>query len=333
MENQRDTHRDAQPGTRQGHHHYHHHFDDSRPHKRLCCRPACGQLAVATLRYSHAERIVLLGPLTEESDPHSWDLCERHASRVTPPQGWTLQRDTQADNMMALFHSVNPSDAGADDEGLRRPGRSGGVGRGTAAGAGTSVETEAAGRARTGAGAAGTGAGAASSRYGQSAASNSPIIGRFGTAAAVQRATRTTSGNTATPSPLSAPNRATPVSRAVEDIQETILRLDRLSSRTAINRHTPPPPDPEDDDAELEQWEEDLMSPLLEAAKERAQDRKLWRGRGEENSRAGRHRRVETTAVFDDHGTTETDFRHPSLRNLAGTRRFRLHALPDPEDS
>ena len=30
-------------------------------------------------------------PLLEERDPHHYDLCDRHAGRLNPPQGWQLR--------------------------------------------------------------------------------------------------------------------------------------------------------------------------------------------------------------------------------------------------
>jgi len=36
--------------------------------------------------------MAVLGPLSAEASPHSYDLCERHATRITPPQGWLLSR-------------------------------------------------------------------------------------------------------------------------------------------------------------------------------------------------------------------------------------------------
>jgi len=32
-----------------------------------------------------------LDPLAPERDPHAYDLCERHAGRLAPPQGWQLR--------------------------------------------------------------------------------------------------------------------------------------------------------------------------------------------------------------------------------------------------
>jgi hypothetical protein len=38
-----------------------------------------------------------LDPLHAERDPHAYDLCERHAGRLTPPRGWQLRDRRVAD--------------------------------------------------------------------------------------------------------------------------------------------------------------------------------------------------------------------------------------------
>lgn len=57
---------------------------------RRCARPTCPELAAGTLSYDYAERYVWLNDLAAEDDPANHDLCERHADRVTAPQGWVL---------------------------------------------------------------------------------------------------------------------------------------------------------------------------------------------------------------------------------------------------
>ena len=59
---------------------------------RRCSRPGCGRPAVATLTYAHSESTAVVGPLAAQRDPHSWDLCERHARSITAPLGWQLVR-------------------------------------------------------------------------------------------------------------------------------------------------------------------------------------------------------------------------------------------------
>jgi hypothetical protein len=59
---------------------------------RLCSKVACGHEAVATLTYDYADAMAVLGPLSYRSEPHSYDLCPRHAERLSAPQGWQVVR-------------------------------------------------------------------------------------------------------------------------------------------------------------------------------------------------------------------------------------------------
>lgn len=59
---------------------------------RQCSKTACGGPATATLTYVYAEQTAVLGPLATYAEPHSYDLCERHATRLTPPRGWDIVR-------------------------------------------------------------------------------------------------------------------------------------------------------------------------------------------------------------------------------------------------
>jgi hypothetical protein len=34
----------------------------------------------------------VLGPLSQKSEPHSYDLCAKHAERMSVPQGWQVVR-------------------------------------------------------------------------------------------------------------------------------------------------------------------------------------------------------------------------------------------------
>ena len=58
---------------------------------RQCSRPTCAEPAAATLTYQYAKGIVWVDDLTPERDPHGYDLCERHASRVSVPHGWRME--------------------------------------------------------------------------------------------------------------------------------------------------------------------------------------------------------------------------------------------------
>lgn len=86
---------------------------------RRCSRPGCGQPAVATLTYAYAHSTAFIGPLVSNDDPHSWDLCERHASKITPPLGWELLRVTDVEDdedLTALAEAVR--EAGQTTSGL-----------------------------------------------------------------------------------------------------------------------------------------------------------------------------------------------------------------------
>jgi hypothetical protein len=59
---------------------------------RLCSKVACGHEAVASLTYDYADAMAVLGPLSYRPEPHSYDLCPRHAERLSAPQGWQVVR-------------------------------------------------------------------------------------------------------------------------------------------------------------------------------------------------------------------------------------------------
>jgi len=55
---------------------------------RLCARPGCGEAASATLSFQYATSTVWLDDLGGK-EPHTIDLCGRHADRLAAPKGWT----------------------------------------------------------------------------------------------------------------------------------------------------------------------------------------------------------------------------------------------------
>lgn len=66
---------------------------DRRPIKdRLCSKVGCVLDAVATLTSVYDDATAVLGPLAFRPEPHSYDLCARHAERLSVPQGWTVMR-------------------------------------------------------------------------------------------------------------------------------------------------------------------------------------------------------------------------------------------------
>jgi hypothetical protein len=47
---------------------------------------------VATLTYVYSDSMAVVGPLASFAEPHSYDLCEEHAVRLTVPRGWEVMR-------------------------------------------------------------------------------------------------------------------------------------------------------------------------------------------------------------------------------------------------
>jgi hypothetical protein len=81
---------------------------------RQCSRPACKQTALYTLTYVYRDSTAVLGPLAAFVEPHCYDLCARHADRMTAPRGWDVVRlpvapvdeQEEADDLEALANAV-----------------------------------------------------------------------------------------------------------------------------------------------------------------------------------------------------------------------------------
>ena len=71
---------------------------------RLCSRTGCSEPAAVTLTYRYAHAQVWLDDLAGERDPHAYDLCGRHAARLTAPRGWQVRdrRDGDAPGLIAV---------------------------------------------------------------------------------------------------------------------------------------------------------------------------------------------------------------------------------------
>jgi len=65
---------------------------------RPCSRVACSADAVATLTYDYSDSMAVLGPLGLTADPHSYDLCARHAERLSAPVGWQIIRHSMIEH-------------------------------------------------------------------------------------------------------------------------------------------------------------------------------------------------------------------------------------------
>lgn len=69
---------------------------------------------MATLTYVYQDSTAVLGPLAQLAEPHSYDLCAEHASRLTAPRGWEVVRLTPEfvptgptpDDLVALAEAV-----------------------------------------------------------------------------------------------------------------------------------------------------------------------------------------------------------------------------------
>jgi hypothetical protein len=81
---------------------------------RRCSRTGCINSAVATLTFVYADSTAVVGPLASYNEPHSYDLCERHAVRLTAPRGWDVVRhegeygepEPSVDDLTALAEAV-----------------------------------------------------------------------------------------------------------------------------------------------------------------------------------------------------------------------------------
>ena len=100
---------------------------------RCCSRPACKHPPVYTLTYVYRDSTAVLGPLAAYTEPHCYDLCEKHAGRLTAPRGWDVVRlpvdpaQERADDLEALANAVMEAPA-------RGPGDSEPVGHGVEVG-------------------------------------------------------------------------------------------------------------------------------------------------------------------------------------------------------
>jgi hypothetical protein len=71
-------------------------------------------MAVATLTYIYSDSTAVVGPLATYAEPHSYDLCEEHAVRLTAPRGWEVVRHEgdfelaapSSDDLEALANAV-----------------------------------------------------------------------------------------------------------------------------------------------------------------------------------------------------------------------------------
>lgn len=58
--------------------------------ERQCSRSGCSDTAAVTLTYHYGQSQVWIDRLSPEREPHAYDMCERHAARLSVPLGWHL---------------------------------------------------------------------------------------------------------------------------------------------------------------------------------------------------------------------------------------------------
>lgn len=97
---------------------------------RPCSKPGCTHPSVATLTFNYHDSMAVLGPLATSPEPHTYDLCEQHATSLTVPVGWQIVRlqttyepaPPSSDDLLALVDAVRAaahSEAAARSEGPR----------------------------------------------------------------------------------------------------------------------------------------------------------------------------------------------------------------------
>ena len=94
---------------------------------------------MATLTYVYIDSTAVVGPLATTQEPHTYDLCEEHARKLTAPRGWQLVRHVDdystpmpsGDDLVALADAVReaarskPEQASEQVSPPRRPGAPG----------------------------------------------------------------------------------------------------------------------------------------------------------------------------------------------------------------
>jgi hypothetical protein len=81
---------------------------------RGCSRAGCKSQATMTLTYIYAESTAVVGPLATYSEPHAYDLCVVHGTRLKVPHGWSVikqeldgaSQGPSDDDLMAIADAV-----------------------------------------------------------------------------------------------------------------------------------------------------------------------------------------------------------------------------------
>lgn len=72
--------------------------------ERQCSRTGCSDAAAITLSYHYGQSQVWIDHLTPEREPHMYDMCDRHAERLSVPRGWHLddRRGVRCGSLIAV---------------------------------------------------------------------------------------------------------------------------------------------------------------------------------------------------------------------------------------
>ena len=81
---------------------------------RGCSRAGCRSHATMTLTYIYSESTAVVGPLATYSEPHAYDLCVVHGTRLKVPHGWSVikqeldgaSQGPSEDDLMAIADAV-----------------------------------------------------------------------------------------------------------------------------------------------------------------------------------------------------------------------------------
>ncbi len=75
------------------------------------------------MTYIYADSTAVLGPLATFAEPHAYDLCQEHSSRMSVPQGWSVIKQElnfdasgpSDDDLMAIANAVREAGARKSD--------------------------------------------------------------------------------------------------------------------------------------------------------------------------------------------------------------------------
>ena len=81
---------------------------------RHCSRTGCTENATVTLTFQYASSLVWLDQLSGSREPHAYDLCVVHGTRLKVPHGWSVikqeldgvSQGPSDDDLMAIADAV-----------------------------------------------------------------------------------------------------------------------------------------------------------------------------------------------------------------------------------